>query len=216
MNKTRGLTEDHVNSLSKSNCRIRFLCLYYNQGENISKVIAAFIKLAGENLNHLGTSTITNDSFTALTTYCPNLKRLQCEVSKLNYPILRDYLKTSSIIELFFHYNEYVCTPILPSLGEVIPSTVLLIRMTNAFSTKSLKSFVDNCKAPIEKWIIAGNNTLNHEHLKIILQFAKTKKSLRWIGTCHRSSWGFKEDKVFKELKNCGVLWTSGEVNSFL
>ncbi|RIA89311.1 hypothetical protein C1645_806337 [Glomus cerebriforme] len=160
------------------------------------KAIEAILKNSDRNLRELTLDKIVIESMpeilNILKSYCKNLIYLKISLIEINdftqrlFNILPTFKRLKSLIIRNSRLNtKYMINKL--KLGPSLPKSLRLLDMDLEISANMLKKFLDNCAAPLERLILNYSIGFTDEHLKHILKYWRTKKTLKSIGFTYRS-----------------------------
>ncbi|CAJ0763313.1 9547_t:CDS:1 [Entrophospora sp. SA101] len=138
---------------------------------------------------------ISSDLIETILTNCPDLQDLDMRIQQPN--IFKDILKP-------LHYSNTTkirnlrLTNTSPSgvyssndfseISECLPRSLNSLALFFwDFSSESLQKFLENCKCPLKKLLLHKDHGIVDNHLEIITNYAKSKKTLKCLNFTFRS-----------------------------
>ncbi|CAG8709933.1 5173_t:CDS:2, partial [Racocetra fulgida] len=151
--------------------------------------LGIIIQIVNKNLRNLMLGGVTTDLLDIISTYCPNLTKLYIKGPGSKLQLFRKLLTgLKNLVELDLgdiHDDATYVNPIdlttIKTIAESIPSCVRVLGIHFSMSSKGLRLFLGNCEAKLETIGLFRNSMINDEILDVLVEYAKSKGTLRKI-----------------------------------
>ncbi|GBC08900.1 hypothetical protein RclHR1_08480003 [Rhizophagus clarus] len=162
--------------------------LHYQEEKShvdVSSFIAPIIRMANLNLRTLSLASVTPELVELIRQYCPNLTHLSLSLTTTEIPVSVSNLLSSSVF--LRHFSIYIYSSEFPFLtteellkfARSFPKSLLYFGFYLAINSDILHFFLKECPASFQVLSIYRQETIEENLLKVIINYAKEKKSLR-------------------------------------
>ncbi|PKC00073.1 hypothetical protein RhiirA5_500826 [Rhizophagus irregularis] len=162
--------------------------LHYQEEKShldISTLIGPIIRMANLNLRSLSLASVNPDLVEIIRQYCPNLTHLSLTLTTPEIPISVSNLLSTSVF--LRHFSIYIYSSEFPFLtteellkfSRSFPKSILYFGFYLAINSDILNFFLKECPASFQVLSIYRPETIEENLLKVIINYAKDKKSLK-------------------------------------
>jgi hypothetical protein len=162
--------------------------LHYQEEKSqmdVSSLMGPIIRMANLNLRTLSLASVTPDLVELIRQHCPNLTHLSLSLTTSEIPVSVSNLLSSSVFlrhfSIYIYSSEFpfLTTDELKNFARSFPKSLLYFGFYLAIDSYILNYFLKECPASFQVLSVYRPETIEENLLKVIINYAKEKKSLR-------------------------------------
>ncbi|CAG8567412.1 18455_t:CDS:1 [Acaulospora morrowiae] len=209
--RCQGLTVEEITGAGSSNSnenlwnRMRFnlKILHLKSSPRFPAIPASIIRSAGDFLQELSLDVITTETVESITSRCPNILNLQLynflpQHNSLLGKLFQG-LKHIKKLTISMHHRHMNRENMAIS-GRELPVSLEYLKLQCSFNNAQLENLLRECRSPL-KTLIIDFRKFEYLDLKVITNFVKSKRTLKYLGIGGRIGWCAAEVKELEILK---------------
>ncbi|CAG8797585.1 17486_t:CDS:2, partial [Dentiscutata erythropus] len=176
----KGLTSFTWMPLKKAEFKLQILLV--RKCETTQEFLESAIETANGNLNELFMSDSSPKILDSISKFCPNIKTFEIDIKQSSATHFLTLLSKLVLLErLSVTLLIYDASNFLSLLPNVLPTTLINLKLAFQNTPWNLESFLKKCRAPIQTLSVFGILGVDNEQVDFITQYAKESETLKKV-----------------------------------